>query len=221
MNNKIIFSLSFVAGAAIGSLVTWHMLKTKYEDLAQEEIDSVKEVFAKREQERMDDAVKKTVAEGFKNASREKPDLKEYVDKLKQHGYIRESEQPEEVVATQEKRTEHSSGRYPWGSSNDSNGVQTPPYIIAPEQFGEDDDYERVSLTYYANGVLVDEIDEVLNDEDVEASVGLESLNHFGEYEEDSVYVRNDSRKCDYEILLDQSDWLGSSATVATHQMEV
>lgn len=218
MNNKIILSLSFVAGAAIGSLVTWHTLKTKYEDLAQEEIDSVKEVFAKREQERMDDAVKKTVAEGFKNASHEKPDLKEYVDRLKQHGYIRESEQPDEVVMSS--RTKHS-GRYPWGSSNDSNSVQTSPYIIAPEQFGEDDDYERISLTYYANGVLVDDIDEVLNDDDVEASVGLESLNHFGEYEEDSVYVRNDSRKCDYEILLDQSDWLGSNATVATHQMEV
>jgi hypothetical protein len=219
MNNKIIFSLSFVAGAAIGSLATWHMLKTKYEDLAQEEIDSVKEVFAKREQERMDDTVKKTVAEGFKNVSHEKPDLKEYVDRLKQHGYIRESElEPEEVVTLQ--RTKRS-GRYPFGSSNDSNSVQTPPYIIAPEQFGEDDDYERISLTYYANGVLVDDIDEVLNDEDVEASVGLESLNHFGEYEEDSVYVRNDSRKCDYEILLDQSDWLGSNATVAPHQMEV
>ena len=34
--------------------------------------------------------------------------------------------------------------------------------------------------------------------------VGLESLAHFGEYEDDSVFVRNDRLKCDYEILLDQ-----------------
>lgn len=34
--------------------------------------------------------------------------------------------------------------------------------------------------------------------------LGIDSLNHFGEYEDDSVFVRNDARKCDYEILLDQ-----------------
>ena len=39
--------------------------------------------------------------------------------------------------------------------------------------------------------------------EDVDDVVGEDSLNHFGEFEEDSVYVRNDERKCDYEILLD------------------
>lgn len=26
---------------------------------------------------------------------------------------------------------------------------------------------------------------------------------HFGEYEEDAVFVRNDAKKCDYEILKD------------------
>ena len=31
-----------------------------------------------------------------------------------------------------------------------------------------------------------------------------DALNHFGEYEDDSVFVRCDERKCDYEILLDQ-----------------
>ena len=29
-------------------------------------------------------------------------------------------------------------------------------------------------------------------------------MSHFGEYEDDSVFVRNDDRKCDYEILMDQ-----------------
>ena len=40
--------------------------------------------------------------------------------------------------------------------------------------------------------------------EDVESMIGFESLSHFGEYEDDSVFVRNDARKCDYEILQDQ-----------------
>ena len=40
--------------------------------------------------------------------------------------------------------------------------------------------------------------------DDIEETVGEDSLEHFGEYEDDSVYVRNDAKKCDYEILLDQ-----------------
>ena len=37
--------------------------------------------------------------------------------------------------------------------------------------------------------------------------VGLDSLTHFGEYEDDSVFVRNDVMKCDYEILLDHRNY--------------
>lgn len=81
--------------------------------------------------------------------------------------------------------------------------METNPYIIRPEEFGEDNDYETVSLTYYDDGVLTDEYDEILEDEDVEEQVGKESLKHFGEYEDDSVFVRNDALQTDYEILLD------------------
>lgn len=41
----------FVTGAAIGSAVTWKVLKTKYEQLVQEEIESVREAFGKRASE--------------------------------------------------------------------------------------------------------------------------------------------------------------------------
>ena len=77
------------------------------------------------------------------------------------------------------------------------------PYVIAPEEFGEVEDYETETLTYYeGDGVLVDDIsNEVI--EDVESLVGEDSLQHFGEYEPDSVHVRNDRAQCDYEILLD------------------
>ena len=75
------------------------------------------------------------------------------------------------------------------------------PYIITPDEFGEFDDYETISLTYYADGVLTDDMDEPI--EDVDGLVGVDSLSHFGEYEDDSVFVRNDRMKADYEILSD------------------
>ena len=42
MNKIFIFTL----GAAVGSVVTWKLVKDKYARIAQEEIDSVKEVFS-------------------------------------------------------------------------------------------------------------------------------------------------------------------------------
>ena len=54
----------------------------------------------------------------------------------------------------------------------------------------------------------------------MEEMVGFESLNHFGEYEDDSVFVRNDAKKCDYEILLDQKLY-SDVINEMPHQMEV
>lgn len=74
------------------------------------------------------------------------------------------------------------------------------PYVISPEDFGMWD-YEQISLTYYADGVLADDNDEIVDD--INETIGEDSLKHFGEYEDDCVHVRNDARKADYEILLD------------------
>ena len=79
------------------------------------------------------------------------------------------------------------------------------PYVISPDEFSEFEDYEPITLTYYADGVLADDEDNIV--EDVDAMVGFESLNHFGEYEDDCVFVRNDRVKCDYEILKDLRDF--------------
>ena len=72
------------------------------------------------------------------------------------------------------------------------------PYVIPPNEFGEFEDYGQISLSFYADGVLADENDEPV---DIEM-VGSKNLKYFGVYEDDSVYVRSDVRKCDYEILL-------------------
>lgn len=75
------------------------------------------------------------------------------------------------------------------------------PYVISPSEFGELENYEQCTLTFYADGVLTDSNDEEVDD--VDSLIGRESLSHFGEYEDDSVFVRNDTTKMDYEILLD------------------
>ena len=79
-------------------------------------------------------------------------------------------------------------------------------YVIEPIECGEDG-YDVDSLHYYQNGVVTDEQNNVLSDEDIENTIGKDSLEHFGEFEDDSVYVRNDNLKKDYEILLQPEEF--------------
>ena len=75
-------------------------------------------------------------------------------------------------------------------------------FVIAPEDFGENPEYKQVSLTYYAGDqVLADEDNTIIRDP--EKIVGEDFESHFGEYEEDSVFVRNERLHCEYEILRD------------------
>ena len=180
--NKTINFMTFVLGVAVGSVVTWRYVEKKYEQIAQDEIDSVKEVFSRRFEAETENTEVRIKADNAK----EKPNVIEYAARLREQGYTNYSdmadEKPEEV-------------------KEESMSIDKP-YVIAPEEFGDLDDYETISLTYYADQILADDNDEIVDD--IEDVVGLDSLNSFGEYEDDSVFVRNDRLKCDYEILLDQ-----------------
>lgn len=184
MNNKAVGVAMFIIGAVAGTAATWALIKNKYEKLAMEEIDSVKTVFSKRE---ASTAAEVNVREKA-NQAKEKPSVVEYAAKLQKEGYTNYSGINEEM----RKGVDEMAGF----SESDS------PYVIAPDVFGEFDDYEKISLTYYADQILADDNDEIVDD--VEDIVGFDSLSHFGDYEDDSVFVRNDRLKCDYEILLDQ-----------------
>ncbi len=175
--SKVKGLIIFVLGAATGSAVTWQFAKKKYERIAEEEINSVKEVFMKREQDAADVEITvtpQTSVEASLRKVKEKPDISTYAEILKSEAYV-----PEGAEMAENK-----------------------PYVISPEEFGEFEDYDTISLTYYADQVLVDDGGDKI--EDVDDVVGMESLTHFGEYEDDSVFVRNDRLRCDYEILMDE-----------------
>ena len=194
MNSKLLSFLAFVMGASVGSLVTWKCVEKKYKQIAQEEIDSVKETYAKM---RKDDLEAKQA------------DLEEAKAKL--HSDASEKVETPEVKPEEVKEYEDVIARHNYTSySNNINekggDVMTDrPYIIPPEDFGDYPDYETISLTYYNDKVLTDEYNEIVDD--IDDLIGEDSLNHFGEYEDDSVFVRNDALKVDYEILLDPANY--------------
>ena len=184
----------------MGSICVWKLLKRKYERIVQEEIDSVKAAYATRESiEKAGKCFLEGVHDGIVKVAKERTqnngDFKKYIS-IMQENYTDYSRSMEE------KKRE---------------AFVEKPYIILPEEFGEFEEYEKISLTYYADQVLADENDEEVDD--VDEIVGKDSLTHFGEYEDDSVFVRNDRLKCDYEILLDQRNYSDVVKTMP-HRME-
>ena len=196
MNTKLNNIIVFVAGAGIGSLVTWKILEKKYEQIVREEIESAEEYYRNKA---FEDYTVKDCAEMGVSVELSERD-KEYLEA--------ESERCEEIregvlmggaidVSIPQDYANLAS-RY---TSEEVTEMVDKPYIIAPEEYGEIDEYECISLNYYTDGVVADDFDDIVDD--VDEIIGRESLNHFGEYEDDAVFVRNDAKRCDYEILRD------------------
>lgn len=177
--------LIFVTGVAVGSAVTWKLIKDKYVQMAQEEIDSVKQAFSDRDDGKDNVTDEQVKAEAYKDIYREVARSYGADINYSEQYKIKDEKETNKVEVT------------PMTMEKDIDR----PYVISPEEFGELDDYEQISLTYHADNVLTDDDYELVDD--VDDTVGYESLTHFGEYEDDSVFVRNDRLKCDYEILLD------------------
>lgn len=179
--------LCFVAGAAIGSIVTWKLIEKKYKDLADEEIESVKETFKNRKSRITKDEVKETVEKVINKWKEPKETVEDIVTAA---GYSTEDEENTE---------EDDESNY---TVDVDPGIEViVPYVITPEQFGEYNEYGTKTLTYYADNVLTDEIDNPITSEEMVTMIGPDALDHFGEYEDDSVYIRDEMNEMDYEIL--------------------
>lgn len=177
MYNGLKYAFAFLSGAAIASVATWKVLEKKYNKMIQEEVDAFKKYWTSREDHPVTSPDSNN-AEG-KKADEESNDatLEEFTSTIADY------------VSTEEK-----------GGSETLDNIG--PKVITPEEFGEIEEYDTISLTYFADGVLTDDMNEPI--EDVEGTVGYNFEKHFGEYEDDSVFIRNHRLKADYEILADE-----------------
>lgn len=173
----------FFFGIACGFLSANYFLDKKYEQILQEEICSLKKFYASKECIDMPDIDSKKETDTKQSdvfSPMPEKDMNDYVD------YTKLYSTPREVIKK---------------PKNELDSYVERPYVIKPEEFGEIEGYSTISLSYYADGILADENDDIVDSP--EDTVGTDFLNHFGEYEYDSVYIRNDAKLCDYEILKD------------------
>ena len=186
---KLTNVLWFIGGAATGSLVVWQLLKKKYQKIADEEIASVKEAYKNKkpveEVKIQDEVIEVTPAvleirnntcdkqvvdrREMAHSAVNKPDINEYAERLSEYN-TQTREKPKRPMA---------------------------PYIISEDEYGNCD-YACLSFTYYADDILADDGDFVVDD--IERTVGIDNLDDLAAKREDIIYIRNDERRVDYEI---------------------
>jgi len=212
MNKNITALISFVAGAVIGVAASYKMAEKKYNDIANDEITSVKEMFndrlnaeSNKEKEVCkyelqsatlapdtdDQDSKPVVAEERKTTMN--PSLAEYKSTITKVAYDQmwkgDTKEETEVVKEVEKEDE-----------------DERIYVISPDEFNTLEDYGSETFYYTADNYVINSDMEELSDSQIALSIGQDPVGHFGEYDDDSVYVRNETRKIDYEILLSEKN---------------
>lgn len=179
--------LLFTTGAAVGSAVSWMLVKTKYEKTIEDKNEEIEFLRDRYSASKAREKVGEKIVEGIEDSMEEseEPTIHEISEKVRKLRYNNESYNEEE-------------------DEDDMCG----PEVIAPEESWEQD-YPVISLTYYEeDGVLVDEHNKIIGN--AGELVGEDFADHFGEYEDDSVFIRNRKNKVYYEILKDYGSYSDS-----------
>ena len=176
----------FVAGAVLGSAWAWLIAKRYYEKISQVEIASVKKTFHELLNRRSANLAENAAVP--ESPANDIPEPK--------------TDEQESAKKPREKNRVNYAG---YSAKINDERPANRPYVIRPDEFACFDDYSQISLTYYADGVLADDDDKPM--EAYSETVGEDFADHFGEYEDDAVYIRNERLRCDFEILRDRNTY--------------
>lgn len=200
--NMLSKAFIFVAGAAIGSVVTWKVLKNKYEQITQEEIKSVKEEYsrlAKLMRIEIDACRRVTEAHTEDEATDSDDSIDNNNDFSEpENNQVEYHKLTSKYRGTPDKSESNEEGD---GIGDDDLPFINGPYVISPDEFASSPPgYSACPIDYYKDGILADGWGVKLN---IEETIGEDAINHFGDYVDDVVHVRNERTQIDYEVTRD------------------
>ena len=206
MKNLIIF----LADAAASTGITYFCLRKYYNDQMETTIQEIQDDYRERAE-----GVEQEHSTHCNNChSENETETEEQSDESEEYT------KPERVIRArkQEDYTDYAGlskdGIISDGEDENSKhiSVKTEPpkgrkrYCISPDEFIELDGREKVTLTYF-------EEDQVFMDENEEAylnglkDIGKSNLDQVGNYEDGTLYVRNDDNGTDYEIIFEDGSY--------------
>ena len=174
----------FVAGAVTGMFVSREIFRKHYAELANEEVQEVRDYYKNKHEEDEPTATREPDEAELKE---EKIQYNHIID---ENGYMHYDYSH---VLPKKEETKSKKPEVP----------QETGYIISVEEFGEIPEYDTMTLTYYADGIVTDDVDDIVEEHNILLGDDFEEV--FRDFDASTVYVRNDWMKMDYEILRD--DW--------------
>lgn len=208
MSNTLSKIMLFMGGAAVGSAITFLVVRDKYEKMLSEEInynESHKQIMENQKE------LKEILEEVYPDKENTKPEEGRDLIENDELTYDPEAYQRERAKNEAfNKRCEEYAEKckqYQNGELEDEeedDGSMTAPYVISPDEFG-DLGYEMVYLSLYADGVVAyDDDNSFMDEDDVNMLLGGdENLDQMGKFEPDILHIRNENEYTDYEITRD------------------
>lgn len=190
MNKALVgTTVGFILGGVAGAFAGYFFGKNKFQAQADKEVESVKQHLEQyysnkstspSNEEKEIVPPKKPTPAPLVDPEKEK--YNRYSGMYKGESIPPEGIQPKTTIHTNTTPKEHKS---------------TTPYVITPDQYN-DSEYESVQLIWYSDKVLADTDGNIIHN--INEVVGPEALSTFGRYLDDTVYVRDDDKKIDYDI---------------------
>lgn len=179
--------LIFAVGAVVGALGMRQYLLSQLEEIEVE--NYVPRESAPTEPKKEKTAPTKSVTDDYEGQKTKS--ILEYAAKLKEQGYINYSSFS---GGTSEKEKTEDTAIKDYGQ-----------HVITEEEYGQEEGYDCYSYVYYAgNGVLVDDNEDQMLEDEIIRTVGWNALALFDDPTTWAIYVRNNVLKADYEITLDK-----------------
>ena len=183
MKEAFIFVAGLIIGAGVSGAATYYVVNKKANARADEEILSVKEAYKNRKpldiskikEELKEEVVKETAA----RANLNKPSLMAYSSLAANY-----AEPNKDDLATVD-------------VEEDEEPEDTSLEFISPEDYGEKEGFRSIELYWYADGILATENHEKV---DSPKDYAGDFVSHFGDYEDDAAYVRDNLMKRDIAI---------------------
>jgi hypothetical protein len=220
-------ALTIGGGAALsfmlGAVITYLIMHKRMEDEIEAQVEDVKRVYSapkpeveteevEHEDEDAEEIVDISVAKARAAENvQKKADILSMSSIIKRENYnIFSNPTPAAVEAQFGDDEDDENDEYAKAVTVESpkEGPADRPYIISDTDFiGGHNAHEQVTVNYYNDGILEDALTPGALYDDIDGTIGYDSLNHFGEYEEDVVFVRNERLGIDYEVIRQHRDY--------------
>ena len=217
--------LVFAGGVAVGSIVTWFSCKKiMYEEIARQVKDvkmsygwtppseeDLEEQFEETVEETKPEILSlDTAKERAKENERRKQEIMQLEEIIEKENYnIFSNPMNLEALSDLGDDDDEDDDSIVKIADYPREGLADRPYVISQFDFiNGHNRYDQITLNYYDDGILEEALSEEIID-DIDGVIGKDSLDKFGEFEPDVVFVRNERLGADYEVIRQYRDFVG------------